>query len=151
MKVKEAQTMLSKFEALTLSREEWTHSAHFIVAFWYCLRKPIPEAIVAIREGIKALNISLGGQNTDTTGYHETVTIFYIHLIAVFIVTEGIDQFSDASLEKLLEQSFCEKGYVHRFYTTARLMGKEARLSWVRPDAEFAVAASDKIDRPGPG
>ena len=38
-----------------------------------------------LRQGIRALNDSHGTANTDSSGYHETITRAYAHLIADFL------------------------------------------------------------------
>ncbi len=70
-----------RFEAGTLTKEEWTHAAHLCVGAWFVSRFPQEEAGARIRAGIRHLNECLGGENTATSGFHETLTEFWIRAI----------------------------------------------------------------------
>jgi hypothetical protein len=69
---------IQRFEAALLTKEEWTHTAHLQVAYHFIWSYPPEEAGQRLREGIKQLNLALGGRNTDTEGFHETLTEFWI-------------------------------------------------------------------------
>lgn len=133
MNVQQAAHLVEQFEDGTLPREQWTHTAHFVVALWYCVHHPIPVAVEKIRDGIKAYNVAAGGQNTDVSGYHETVTLFYTATIAEYLVTNDATPLTDERMARFLGQPFLEKEHVHRFYSKERLMSKEARRRWVSP------------------
>lgn len=134
MNAKSAIALVRRFEDGSLPKGEWTHTAHFVMASWYCLHFPLPEAVQRIREGIRRYNESVGGKNTDESGYHETVTLFFVITISRFIIVTGVDSWDDEALERLLEQDFCKKDYVCRYYAADVLADKEARLRWVEPE-----------------
>ena len=54
----------------TLPKTKWTHAAHFAAALWLIEtdRSSTVEAV------IRAYNESVGVANTETSGYHETIT-----------------------------------------------------------------------------
>ena len=135
MKFEHAARLVRQFEDCTLPKEEWTHTAHFIMALWYCMQLPLPRAVERIRNGIRAYNVSIGGANTDTSGYHETITLFYITRISDYVVTAGVDRLTDEALAGFLQQPFLDKDYLSRFYAAEELMSKEARKSWMRGGA----------------
>jgi hypothetical protein len=56
---------------LTLPKAAWTHPAHFAAALWLCARHPDLD----MRPMIRAYNEATGVENTDTAGYHETITL----------------------------------------------------------------------------
>ena len=58
----------------SLPKAEWTHAAHFAAAFWL-LRQPGVDAIREMPKLIRAYNEVTGVPNTDTDGYHETITL----------------------------------------------------------------------------
>ena len=134
MKWEKAAWLVAQFEKCTLPKEEWTHTAHFVMAFWYCTQFPLPQAIEKITTGIKAYNIASGGQNTDESGYHETVTLFYINIISCYVVTARVLDLTDEALAVFLQQPFLAKDFIHRFYSTSLLKSKQARRQWVAPD-----------------
>ena len=57
----------------SLPKAEWTHSGHFAAAVWV-LRRPDMDAARDMPGLIRAYNEATGVNNTDTTGYHETIT-----------------------------------------------------------------------------
>lgn len=133
MNLEKARRLVTQFEECTLPKEEWTHTAHFIMAFWYCIQYPLPRAVQKIRQGIQAYNVSVGGANTDTSGYHETITLFYTNLIAGYLVTAGVTALTDETIGIFLQQPFLEKNYVFEFYSNDVLLSKKARRHWVPP------------------
>lgn len=134
MTIEETTRLIEQFENHTLPKEQWTHQAHFITAFWYCLHYPLPEAVQKITSGIKTYNVSVGGQNTDSAGYHETITLFYMATIARYIITNGITAACDEHITALLQQPFMARDYPIHFYHKDVLHSKQARLGWVEPD-----------------
>lgn len=134
MTTEQAKLLVQQFEGHTLPKEQWTHEAHFITAFWYCVHFPLPQAVQKIRDGIKTYNISVGGQNTDTAGYHETITLLNTGLIARFIITHCITKVNDKAIINLLQQPFINREYPLQFYTKELLHSTRARLAWVDGD-----------------
>src|SRR5262249_13019040 len=86
----EITDLVRAFESCTLDRDLWTHHAHMTLALWYLIRRPRKEATRLIREGIKRYNEACGGVTTKDSGYHETVTLFYIWLVDDFV--KGLDE-----------------------------------------------------------
>jgi hypothetical protein len=134
MKWEKAAWLVEQFEKGSLPKEQWTHSAHFVVAFWYCTQYPLPQAIKKITTGIKAYNVASGGQNTEDSGYHETITLFYITVISGYLVTEEVSALTDEALAVFLQQSFLAKDFIYLFYSVPLLKSKQARQGWVAPD-----------------
>ena len=122
--------LIEQFEACTLPKEEWTHANHFIMALWYCVNFPLPQAVHKIRDGIKTYNVN----NTEYSGYHETITLFYIHTIANYIVATGVSSLTDETIAAFLQQPFILKEYIFSFYSEELLKSKEARKHWMAPD-----------------
>ena len=58
----------------SLPKVEWTHAAHFAAALWL-LRQPEMYADRDMPRMIRAYNEATGVPNTDTSGYHETITL----------------------------------------------------------------------------
>ena len=66
--------LTAAFRACNLPKEKWTHAAHWAAA----LALIAEDEAAAHRDMpgmIRAYNESVGGRNTDTEGYHETITI----------------------------------------------------------------------------
>src|SRR5579862_1265383 len=69
---------LDAFAAGTFPKANWTHAAHVTMAACYLQMYPQPEATRRIREGIRHYNECQGTPNTADSGYHETLTLFWI-------------------------------------------------------------------------
>ena len=119
-----------------MPKEKWTHEAHFVMALWYCCQQPLPLAVEAIKEGIKKYNVRVGGKNTDHSGYHETITIFYTRHIINYVLQAGIGRQFETKLNGLWQQEFLKKDFPFNYYSKQLLMSKEARKDWVAPDLQ---------------
>ena len=73
---------LRQFESLTLPFDQWTHRAHVKVAYLYLRSHPFDDALARIRRGIKAYNAANHVPESATSGYNETTTRAFLHLIA---------------------------------------------------------------------
>lgn len=140
MKYSEAKILVAGFEDGTYPAKEWTHKAHFVMALWYTFHEPLFKAKKLIKEGIKKYNVLNGGKNTDDSGYHETITEFYIRLIVQFQLEHADEHDFEQLLIALDKQEFMEKDFPLRFYSKELLMSKDARKKWVAPD-RAAVSA----------
>ena len=79
------------------------------------------------------MNESHGTRNTETTGYHETITRAYSVLLAQFAARHGAVSVGERA-RALLESPLAAKDVLLRFYSRARLESVEARMGWVEPD-----------------
>jgi hypothetical protein len=121
------------FEDCTLPRENWTHAAHLTVALWHLLQFDWPEAVARVRRGIKRYNAAHGIHTTPTGGYHETLTIFWLRRVRLFLEDGRNEARSLVSLANDLIAT-ADKNLPLAFYTRERLFSTEARADWVEPD-----------------
>lgn len=124
---------MGAFEKCTLPYADWNHRAHLSVAFHYLARFSEGEATARIRSGIQAYNASQGIEQTETGGYHDSLTIFFAQLIREFLATAP----PVATVGDLLEElcsSCSDRALPLRFYSRQRLMSREARFGWLEPD-----------------
>ena len=125
----EIEVLVRAFEGCTLPKDEWTHRQHLTVALWYLRHHPREEATSRIREGIRRFNLSLG----NATGYHETITLAWIAVVAQFLGEHDHGLPLSALVSGLLERCG-DKGYLFRFYSEDVLKSDEARRDWEPPD-----------------
>lgn len=130
----EASKLVKGFEDGTYPASQWSHYDHFVMALWYTYYKPLPEARVLIKEGIKKYNEMNGGENTDNAGYHETITEFYIRIIIQYQLLHVNGSDIELLLKELDNQDFVKKDFPFEFYRKETLMSKTARKEWVKPD-----------------
>lgn len=139
------ERVVRKFFSCTLPKQEWTHEAHLRVGLWHLLRYSPSESLVRLRQSIKRYNVACGIENTDSQGYHETITRFYVLLIARFIetniqsvnkivITPSNEIVNIDLLANELIKSYGDKSLIFKYYSRDRLMSKTARLEWVEPD-----------------
>ncbi len=117
----------------TLPKAEWTHEAHLRAGLWHVLQHGAAAALPLLRERIAAYNESVGTANTDTSGYHETITRFYVVVIDRFLAVHD----RGLPLDRLAAQLIAEHGDRRlplRHYSEGRLFSVVARRSWVEPD-----------------
>src|SRR3954468_6601064 len=71
--------------ARTLPRAEWTHEAHLAATTYLLLRRPDVDLEKELPGLIRRYNESVGGVNSDTEGYHETITRAFLHGARLFL------------------------------------------------------------------
>ncbi|MEG4345787.1 hypothetical protein QUB70_21275 [Microcoleus sp. A003_D6] len=137
----EIDTLLHAFQECSLPRSEWTHEAHLTVALWYLFYDSESEAINAIRNGIKRYNSVQGIEITQNSGYHETLTLFWVRTVRRYLADEShncsIVHLANGLIAKYadsLRDSSASRTLPFRYYTRDRLMSWEARINWVEPD-----------------
>src|SRR5258708_37709934 len=58
----------------TLPKPQWTHAAHFAATLWLMESRAMEEVAGMLPGLIRAYNEAIGTINSDTSGYHETIT-----------------------------------------------------------------------------
>lgn len=117
----------------TLPKPEWTHHAHLRAGLWHVLHHGPFEALDLLRDRIRAYNESVGTANTDTSGYHETLTRFYVVVIDRFVSTADRSLDLDTLAEQLIAV-YGERRLPLHHYSEARLFSAVARRAWIEPD-----------------
>lgn len=84
----EIAEFINAFETCTLLRATWTHQAHLTVAVWYVSNHSLPDATTSIRNGIQRYNEAGGVMTTDTSGYPETITLFFIRVVKQYLAKQ---------------------------------------------------------------
>ena len=116
----------------TLPKKEWTHAAHFAAAFWV-LRRPDMDAPRDMPRLIRAYNEATGVANTDTSGYHETITLGSLRAARAWLATHTDVPLHEA-LESLLVSDYGHSGWLLIYWSKPVLFSVEARRAWVEPD-----------------
>jgi hypothetical protein len=122
------------FVACTLPREAWTHAAHLTVGMWHVDRYGAEEALSRLRVGIRRLNESHGTPNSDTGGYHETITHAYVQLLSQYYASCPAEMSLGERVTRLLRSPLADRDALHAFYSRETLTSVDARSRWVEPD-----------------
>ncbi len=134
--------LVSKFSDKSLPKGEWTHQTHVIVGLWHNVNYDFDTALDLVKSKIKAYNIAVGTLNTDDSGYHETLTIFWMILTKKFLLNHPSLAIEDAC-NNLLNSEMASKNYPLEYYSSPILFSKEARKSWINGDIQKISLLSD--------
>jgi hypothetical protein len=131
----EYTAFVEQFVARTLPKPRWTHRAHLVTGLWHLLHHSPEESLNLLRERIRAYNVAVGGVNTDTAGYHETLTQFYVTGINQWLTEHTALRTDPPELaRRLLATRFADKDFPLEFYSKELLFSIEARANGVAPD-----------------
>jgi hypothetical protein len=124
--------LLLAFEAAAIPSAEWTHRAHVRVAFVYLGRHALDAALDAMRRGIRRLNAANDVLDTPSSGYHETVTVAWLTLVAAARRAHPDCATSDALLARC--PALLDKTRLRAHYSRDHLRSADARARFVEPD-----------------
>jgi hypothetical protein len=126
--------LAAAFRACTLPKEAWTHHAHLRVGAWHVHHHGPDAALEMLRAGIRRLNDHHGTINSATSGYHETITVAYVRLIAEFLATFPAEVPIETRAERLVSGPLGERSVLFDYWSREVLMSPRARAEWVPPD-----------------
>ena len=126
---------LMAFESGTLPGSAFTHAAHIFTGACYVHALGEPAALARMRNRIPAFNLAVGGQNTAISGYHETITVFWIKLLTGF-----------RAAHPTIARALFAHNAVREFAPRRQILGEyydydvvsslEARRSWIPPNLQ---------------
>ena len=118
----------------SLPKPEWTHAAHFAATLWLLRHRPETRLAECLPDIIRAYNEATGVENTDTGGYHETVTQASIRAARDFLgrfdATRPLHEIHD----DLMASPLGDKRWLRDYWSSGRILSVEARRTWVGPD-----------------
>lgn len=126
---------LEGFWSGTFPGKQWTHGAHVAMAACVLWSEPIRIALPMIRDGIRAYNVAQGGQNTPTSGYHETLTRLWIGAVAAFLATLPADIGRLEAAQAAYARFAGSSSMFKPMYSFDLVKSEQARAEWVAPDA----------------
>ena len=132
---KDDASFLRRFEDCTLPFAEWTHRAHVRVAYIYLCQEPFDAALERMRTGVRRYNAANNVPEGPTSGYNETTTVAFFHLIAAvrsaYANTHPVDS-SDAFCD--MHPQLMTKHALRLFYSPQRRTDPRAKTEFVEPD-----------------
>jgi hypothetical protein len=120
-------------EGCSLPKPEWTHQAHLAAGLAWVQRHGLDAAIPHARRSIRRYNEATGVANTDTGGYHETITRYYLAVLARHAAVGN--RFADV----LADPAAGHDAVLHH-WSRKTLFSVAARRDWVPPDRVPLVA-----------
>jgi hypothetical protein len=119
----------------SLPKAAWTHRAHFAAAMWLVTHRGEDDAFHEMPRLIRAYNETTGVANTDTSGYHETITLASLRAARAFLNEEPGRPLHEAC-NALLASPFCNSNWVAAYWSRSCLFSTAARRVWVEPDLQ---------------
>ena len=129
---KEIETLVKRFENKTLPKSEWTHQAHLAVGLYYLHHHTIHESLCIMKARIITYNESVGGVNSATEGYHETLTVFWLSILDNYLKENKRETLCETCNE-FFASKFFSKDLPLQYYDKEKLFSVEARSTWVEP------------------
>ena len=120
--------------ARSLPRADWTHEAHLAATTWLLTRRPDVDIDAELPGIIRGYNESVGGVNSDSEGYHETITRVFLHGVRLFLAEADASEPLHELVNALLLSPMGKRDWPLRFYSPERLFSVEARRKFVTPD-----------------
>ena len=131
------EQLVAAFEATELPGEQFTHSNHVRVAWWYLRHAPLPEALLRFSTALRRFAAAKGASGK----YHETITVAYMLIIAGRVADHAPsswDQFAAANPDLLTRTP----SPLAVFYRDETLASERARRTFVMPDRLPVLDAS---------
>ena len=120
--------------ARTLPRAEWTHEAHLATTSYLLLKRRDIDLDTELPNLIRRYNESVGGVNSDSEGYHETITRVFLHGARLFLGKADATEPLHELVNQLLLSPMGRRDWPLRFYSRERLFSVDARRHFVEPD-----------------
>ena len=120
--------------ARTLPRPDWTHEAHLAACLYLLIRRADIDLDVELPGIIRGYNASVGGVNSDSEGYHDTITRVFLHGVRLFLAEADLSEPLHELVNQLLLSPMGRRDWPMRFYSPERLFSVEARRTFVAPD-----------------
>ena len=125
---------LESFEQGTWPKSAWTHAAHVAVAACYLIECPDQDVAGVMRRGIVHYNQCVGTINSDRSGYHETITLFWLAVVKARL-RELADGMARIDVVRVVVVDLAPRRDLFREYYSFDVVGSvEARRSWIEPD-----------------
>jgi hypothetical protein len=120
--------------ARTLPRAEWTHEAHLAATTYLLLKRPDVDLDRELPDIIRGFNESVGGVNSDTEGYHETITRAFLRGVRLFLTEADLSEPLHELVNELLLSPMGRRDWPFHFYSRETLFSVAARRGFVAPD-----------------
>ena len=130
----EVRALVKRFERGTLPLAEWDHAAHLAVATYYLsLLGEIGPALSRTRAGILRFNALHGIEQRVDSGYHETLTVCFVRLVAARLAEPGAPS-GLADRVAWVQERLQDERVVLEHYSRPLINSWDARTGWVEPD-----------------
>jgi hypothetical protein len=117
----------------SLPKPEWTHQAHFAAALWLIRHQPGFDDARDMPGIIRAYNEATNTPNTDSGGYHHSITLASMAVARAALAAAPEAPLSDV-LTTLMAGPCGQSGWLLSHWRRETLFSVTARRGWVEPD-----------------
>lgn len=128
------ESLALRMIARTLPKAEWTHRGHWAFALWITRNRPDLAAPDQVRQLISRYNESTGVRNTDSEGYHHTITLASMRRAASRLRGYPADAPLAPALEELMASPLGARDWLLAYWSRDALFSVSARREWAEPD-----------------
>ena len=118
----------------SLPKREWTHAGHFAAALWLLRHRGGLDLAIELPNYLRAYNEATGVANTDTGGYHETITLASLRAARSFLDGRPGDAPLNSVANDLLAGELGRSDWLLVYWSRERLFSVAARRVWTEPD-----------------
>ena len=132
----------------SLPKSEWTHAAHFAAAVWMLISDET-DALRDVPTHIRAYNEATGVPNTDTDGYHETITLASLSAAQHMLECAQIPYRPVEIVNGIMASAYGRSDWLFAYWSKACLFSVDARRRWLDPDLKplpFLVRHKGRTD-----
>lgn len=123
-----------RFIDRSLPKAEWTHAGHFAAALWLLRHRPELAHPDAMRTLITGYNEATDTANSDTSGYHHTITVASLRAAAQHLEGHAPNTPISMVLESLMASNLGDHNWLLTYWNKDTLFSTDARKAWVEPD-----------------
>ena len=113
---------------------KWTHAAHFAAALWLLRHPEVLLGHGGMERIIRRYNDAVGVPNSDSRGYHATITEASLRAAAHALAEAAPDAPLTSVLAALVASPLGQSRWLLAHWSEPRLMSVPARRSWLEPD-----------------
>ena len=115
----------------SLPKRDWTHEGHFAAALWLTRYRPDLTTPDAIRALITGYNEATNTANTDSGGYHHTITLASMRAAADHLHGHPGGAPLHRALRSLMASRLGHPDWLLAHWELERLFSVAARRSWI--------------------
>ena len=130
----EIERIGTAFIERSLPKREWTHAGHFAAVLYLLRHRSDWDVSAAMPPLIRAYNEATGVANTDSGGYHETITQASIRAARHVLTAHHPEIPLHRGVNALLDSEMGRSDWLLRYWSRVTLFSVAARRHWVAPD-----------------
>jgi hypothetical protein len=132
----------------SLPHHLWTHEAHLAAALYLLMVRDDLDASEVMPELIRRYNEANGVENSDSSGFHATITELYLRAIRFFLQWTPAGTTPDQAFESLCRSPIADRAFPLNFYSPEVLFSKRARCHWLEPEFKDLTAFYLAVQQP---